>query len=107
MRKFLLTASVVSASLLGPAWAQTTVIEISPEQERNVYTIITRERVRTPPPPDMRFSVGAVLPESVEMYDLPPAIEVPAVRPYRYTVWDDRVVLIDPGTRRVIRIIER
>ena len=48
--------------------------------------------------------VGAVLPSSGVTY-----YEVPAeygVRDYRYTVVNDRTVLVDPRTHRVIQIIE-
>ena len=48
--------------------------------------------------------VGAVLPSSGVTY-----YEVPAeygVRDYRYTLVNDRTVLVDPRTHRVIQIIE-
>jgi hypothetical protein len=48
--------------------------------------------------------VGAVLPSSGVTY-----YEVPAeygVRNYRYTIVNDRTVLVDPGTNRVVQIVE-
>ena len=63
--------------------------------------------MRVPPPAGLSFSVGAAVPTEVELYAVPDAVEVPAVRRYRYTVWDNRVVLVDPGSRKVIQIIER
>lgn len=50
------------------------------------------------------LAVGAELPETGVTY-----YEVPAeygVRDYRYTVVNDRPVLVDPRTRRVIQVIE-
>ena len=38
---------------------------------------------------------------------MPADIEYAPVRRYRYTVHSDRVYVIDPGTRRVVRIINR
>ena len=52
-----------------------------------------------------RFSRGIEVPESVELYDVPATVEVPAVRRYRYTVIDNQVVLVDPRTRRIVEII--
>jgi len=50
------------------------------------------------------FRVGVVLPESgVTYYDVPADDHVTG---YRYTYVNDRVVLVDPRTRRVIQIIE-
>ena len=48
--------------------------------------------------------VGAVLPSSGVTY-----YEVPAeygVREYRYTVVNNRTVLVEPGTRRIVEIVE-
>ena len=48
--------------------------------------------------------VGVVLPESgVTYYDMPPEYRAPD---YRYTYVNDRAVIVDPRTRRVIDIID-
>ena len=48
--------------------------------------------------------VGIVLPESgVTYYDMPPEYRAPD---YRYTYVNDRAVIVDPRTRRVIDIID-
>ena len=58
--------------------------------------------------PSYRYSddlrVGVVLPESgVTYYDVPADYHVTG---YRYTYVNDRAVLVDPQTRRVVQIIE-
>ena len=48
--------------------------------------------------------VGTVLPSSgVTYYEVPPEY---GVRGHRYTVVNDRVVLVDPGSRRVVQVVE-
>jgi len=48
--------------------------------------------------------VGAVLPSNgVQYYEAPPEY---GVRDYRYTIVNDRTVLVDPRTHRIIEIIE-
>jgi Protein of unknown function (DUF1236) len=48
--------------------------------------------------------VGAVLPESgVTYYDVPPEY---GVHDYRYTVVNDRTVLVDPRTHRIVEVVE-
>jgi hypothetical protein len=48
--------------------------------------------------------VGAVLPESgVTYYDVPQEYNV---HDYRYTVVNDRTVLVDPHTRRIVEVVE-
>jgi hypothetical protein len=48
--------------------------------------------------------VGTVLPEhGVTYYEVPPEY---GVRQYRYTVVNDRTVLVDPRTHRIVQIVE-
>lgn len=50
------------------------------------------------------LAVGVVLPnDGVTYYDVP---EEYGARGYRYTVVNGRTVLVEPGTRRVVEIIE-
>lgn len=50
------------------------------------------------------LSVGTELPDAgVTYYDVPPEY---GVQNYRYTVVNERPVLVDPRTRRVIQVIE-
>jgi len=62
-----------------------------------------RERV-APARPTVEDRVGTRVPESVQLYAVPQevAVEVPAIRAYKYMVVNDRVVLIDPATSEVV-----
>lgn len=58
--------------------------------------------------PSYRYSedlrVGVVLPEAgVTYYEMPPEYRAPN---YRYTIVNDRPVIVDPRSRRVIQIVE-
>jgi len=62
------------------------------EQHRPSYTY--RDEVR----------VGAVLPgDGVTYYDVPPEY---GASKYRYTVVNGRTVLVEPGSRRIVEIVE-
>ena len=91
-----------------PALPQAAVeFQWTPESERGVYSRVTRERVRTPPRAGFSVEVGAAVPDDVELYEMPADIEYAPVRRYRYTVHEDRVFVVDPGNRRVVRVIRR
>jgi len=54
---------------------------------------------------DNDVGVGVVLPESgVTYYDVPAEYRAPPG--YRYTIVNDRPVLIEPRTRRIVEVIE-
>jgi Protein of unknown function (DUF1236) len=84
-----------------------TTIELTPAQRTVIYRTIVRERAAPAPGVDVR--VGTRVPETIELRTVPEAIavEVPAIRSYRYMVVNNRVVLVDPATSTVVaEIIE-
>jgi Protein of unknown function (DUF1236) len=109
MHKSALLGGAVGAAMLFGVTAALpqAVIEFTPEQERTIYSTVIASPIRTAPPADLRVAVGAELPGTVELYDVPAAIEFPAARRLRYTVVNRQVVLVDPGNRRVVRVIRQ
>jgi len=114
-------AAIVAAVVAGTttASAQTTIItrepvesrtvvtteplELTPVQRRTIYRTIVREQV-APAEPTVEYRVGARVPDSVRLYSVPQevAVEVPAIRTYKYMVVNNRVVLVDPATSQVV-----
>jgi Protein of unknown function (DUF1236) len=80
-------------------------VELTPAQRTTIYRTVTREHVR------VAFAVrlGARVPQTVELQEIPSAVvtEVPSVRRYRYMVVNNEVVLVDPATSEVIEIIRQ
>jgi len=114
------TAILVLATATA-ASAQTTIIErnspgvitrervdLTPAQRTTIYRTVTRERVQAAPP-SFAVTLGARVPQTVELREIPSAVvaEVPSVRPYRYMVVNNEVVLVDPATSEVIEIIRQ
>jgi len=87
----------------------TTTTRITPDQQRTIYTTITREQTAEvpPPPPNWTPQIGIEVPAQVQLREMPSTIDVPTVRTDRYTIVNGRVILVDPGTRRVIEVIDR
>ncbi len=79
----------------------TGAVSIEPEVESEVRTYVTRENWRSVDVPSgVSIAVGAELPSTIELRT------VPKVERYRVAVVGGRTVLVDPGTRRIVRIIE-
>lgn len=104
----LLGGAFGAALLFGAQTALAQVVwEITPEQERGVYTTIYQSRATVGAGPAREFDVqvGAAIPTDVELYEVPAAVEYAPVRRYRYVTVGDRVVFVEPGSRRIIRVI--
>ena len=78
-------------------------LELTPVQRQTIYRTIVRERV-APAVPAVEYRVGARVPANVQLYAVPRevAVEVPAIRSYKYMVVNNRVVLVDPATSQVV-----
>lgn len=78
-------------------------IEFTPVQRQTIYRTIVREQV-APATPTVEYRVGMHVPESARLYEVPEAVavEVPAVRSYKYMRVNNRVVLVDPATSEVV-----
>lgn len=86
------------------AYAQTATVTIAPEQRTKIKEYVVREKVK-PITVKERLAVGATLPADVELVAVP-SDWGPEVRSYRYVYSDNRVVLVDPSSRRVLQIID-
>jgi len=118
MKSLLAATAAIGLMAAAPATAQTSVtttttasptttgsITIAPEKR----TVI-RQQLSTAKPVTVKekVSVGWTVPETVELQAVPETIvsDVPSVKGYRYFVYDDDVVLVDPQTRKVVTIVE-
>jgi hypothetical protein len=91
-----------------PVQTQTIVttepLELTPVQRQTIYRTIVQQPVAAPPPPAVEYRIGTRVPDGVRLYSVPPsvAVEVPAVKTYKYMVVNNRVVLVDPATSQVV-----
>jgi len=68
---------------------------------------VGKNKLRTPPPPNLPVSVGAQIPPVTELYALPESVtaEVPSAKFYRYTIAQNQVVIVDPTNLKVVDVI--
>jgi hypothetical protein len=106
MKKMLIAGTAAMAILASGQIlsAQTTTIEISPEQRTRIKEYVVKEKVK-PVTVKERVSVGATLPADVELVAVPETWG-PSVSKYRYVYSDNHVVLVEPSSRRVVQIID-
>jgi hypothetical protein len=94
-----LAALMVSASAI-VAGAQDIIV--TPEQDTVIHEYVKKKPLASVSVPGIELNIGSSVPDTVELYSFE---EVPDVR-YRYVVIDDRTVLVDPATRRIIKVYD-
>jgi hypothetical protein len=105
MRKRMLATAAVLLTVSSAAFAQSTVIVTDPEPTGSVVlpgevrTYVMEQEV-----PSIVYEgdviVGSTLPDTVEVHT------IPASDGYAYTVVNERRVIVDPGTHRIIQVLE-
>jgi hypothetical protein len=107
MKKLIL--AVVAAGLLTTgAMAQTTVttgiardaVQIEPEYRTKIKTYVTEKKLR-PITTTERITVGTSVPANIELQAVP-SDWGPSLTKYRYVYSNDRVMFVDPDSRRVV-----
>jgi hypothetical protein len=117
MKSFVIaTAAAIGLLAAVPAGAQTSVTTTTTTDTTGSVTIapekrtVIRQQLGTSAPVTIkeRVTVGATVPETVELQSVPETLvsDIPSVKGYRYFVYNDDVVLVDPQTRKVVTIVE-
>ena len=107
---------IAAVAFASPSFAQTTTITttqgatksaaitVAPEQRTRIKTYVSEHKIK-PTIVKERIAVGAVLPADVELHTVPEDWG-PSLHTYRYIYSGDDVVLVDPGSRKVIQVID-
>ena len=70
---------------------------VTPEQDTVVREYVKKQPLASVKVPGVELNVGTALPDTVEIH------EIPKVK-YRYVVIDNRTVLVDPGTHKIVKV---
>ncbi|MGX7873457.1 DUF1236 domain-containing protein [Mesorhizobium sp. ORM6] len=93
------TAGLILLGGIGAAVADEVVV--TPEQQTVIREYVHKHPVASINLLGVELSVGSILPDTVELRP----IDVPDVK-YRYVVVGDHTVLVDPGTRKIVKVID-
>jgi hypothetical protein len=99
-----------------PSLAQTTDTEargqgigLTADHKRTIYTEIGEGPAR-PIPPDSRVEIGARIPDSVMLNEMPISVKdrVGLLRDFKFAkLSDETIIIVDPARRRIVDIVTR
>ncbi|RWH82047.1 MAG: DUF1236 domain-containing protein [Mesorhizobium sp.] len=96
MRLSTVAAGFLLLAGIGAASAQDVIIE--PEKETVIRGYVEKQPLASVKIPGVELNIGSTLPDTVELH------EVPDVE-YRYVIVDNQTVIVDPDTRKIVKII--
>lgn len=118
--KRLITAATLTLALSGAAFAQTattttttapaagttgavSTTTVTTEQQSKIKAFVAKEKMKSvAAPAGFTVATGATLPATVEVKSFPADVGVK----HSYTVIGDRTVLVEPGTRKIVQVIQ-
>jgi hypothetical protein len=79
---------------------------LSPAQRTAIYDQVSKDKSKAAPK-DFSPVIGADVPPMIELYMLPDeaVAGVPAAKLYKYTMVENKVVLVDPTKMRIVDVI--
>jgi hypothetical protein len=82
-------------------------LQLTPEQKAAIFDAVRPADGNVKAPGNVPATVGAQVPPATELYFLPDIAlaTVPEAKGVKYTVAQNRVVLVDPTTMRVVDVI--
>ena len=84
--------------------------QLNPDQKLMIFAGIRRSATDVKrPPSDFDVVVGAKVASSIELYALPDAVinDVPEAKQYKFTIFNDTVILVDPVSMQVAETIRQ
>lgn len=97
MKAYLTGAAAAFLIVAGIGAVAAEDVIITPEQDTVIHEYVKKQPLASVKIPGVELNVGTALPDTVELH------EVPNVK-YRYVVVDNRTVLVDPGTRKIVKV---
>jgi hypothetical protein len=105
MKPVSFVAGIVALVAMSPELAATAQAVALTRQERaQMKAYVAKEKIR-PANLDEKVSVGSTIP-GVVLLRPPPASWPSKVARFQYIYHDNHIVLVDPGTRRVVQIVD-
>lgn len=97
------TTTTVPAPAGGAATGSVSTTMVTTEQQAKVKAFVMKEKMKSvAAPAGFTVAAGATLPAAVEVKTFPADVGVK----HSYTVIGDRTVLVEPGTRKIVQIIQ-
>lgn len=107
MSRLLQTTALALALVGSVGLASAAALNLTSAQKNTIYQSVTKEKGQ-PAPSGFRASIGAKVPASLTLHQLPgnAAGQIPAAKSYEYAkLQNNEVLLVDPKNREVSEMI--
>ena len=82
-------------------------LTLSDAQQQSIWKDVSKHATNQSTPADFNAAVGTEVPSGLSTYPLPrrAARDVPAVKPYRYAMTRDQVLIVNPSDHKIADVV--
>lgn len=84
-------------------------LTLSDSQQKSIWNDVSRRASNESAPSGFNAAVGTVLPTDVSIHALPRRAtrDVPEVKPYRYAMMQDKLLIVNPSDHKIADIVSK
>ncbi|KWV52551.1 hypothetical protein AS156_10135 [Bradyrhizobium macuxiense] len=84
-------------------------LSLSDTQQKSIWKDVSHHASNQTAPSGFNATVGSAMPTSVSTYPLPRQArrDVPALRPYRYAMTEDKVLIVNPSDHKIADVVSK
>jgi opacity protein-like surface antigen len=89
--------------------AASDTLTLSGDQQKSIWNDLSRQASNESAPSGFNVAVGAQVPSSMKTYPMPrqAARDVPAAKPYRYAMTQDKLLIVNPGDHKIADVVTK
>jgi hypothetical protein len=82
-------------------------LSLSDTQQQSIWKDVSKHATNQNAPADFNAAVGTEIPSGLSTYPMPrqAARDVPAVKPYRYAMTQDKVLIVNPSDHKIADVV--
>jgi hypothetical protein len=82
-------------------------LSLSDAQQQSLWKDVSKHATNQNAPADFNAAVGTEVPSGLNTYPLPrrASRDVPAVKPYRYAMTQDKVLIVNPSDHKIADVV--
>ena len=89
--------------------AASDTLSLSGDQQKSIWKDISSHATNETAPSGFNAAVGTQVPKNLSTHPMPrqAARDVPAAKPYRYAMTQDKVVIVNPSDRKIADVVTK
>ncbi len=103
------SARHMSGRMHGATANASDMLSLSGTQQKKVWSDVSRHAANQNAPSGFNAAAGTAIPDGLSTYPMPrkAARDVPAVRPYRYAMTQDKLLIVNPSDKKIADVVSK